>query len=109
MTEQRKTTSRRNPQNETSIKIFNMFLMVAIIVCGVYYVALVNDLTIKGIKVQELKQEVSSLKEDNRHLNVKVTSLKSYQNVAPKTEEMKMVSVNNIDYIRVNQEVLAQK
>lgn len=109
MTGQRKTTSFRGQKNETATKILNMFLMVAIVICGVYYVALVNDLTIKGIKVQELKQEVSSLKEDNRHLNVKVTSLKSYQNVAPKTEEMEMVSVNNIDYIRVNQEVLAQK
>ena len=100
--------NRESNLNKTC-KVLNVFLVAAIALSGAYYVALVNDLTIKGIKVQELKREKTSLKQENRNLNVRVTSLKSYQSIAKRTEGMNMTSVENVDYIKIPSGVLAKK
>ena len=62
MTKYQVSSQKKSRQNQRSrgadkkFKIFNMFLLALIAVCGAYYVALVNDLTVKGLKVQELKK-----------------------------------------------------
>ncbi|HMB66023.1 MAG TPA: hypothetical protein VKO42_04050 [Patescibacteria group bacterium] len=109
-----RTTKKFSRNNKKSgwnqrMKIVNVFLFALIAFCGSYYVALVNDLTVKGLKVQELKNQVSCLQEENRNLNVRVTSLKSYNTVAKRTDDLDMVSIKNVKYLRAPGEFLAKK
>ncbi len=94
---------------DRKIKMFNIFLVAVIGFLGSYYVALANDLTVRGLEVQNLNYEVSSLKEQNRGLNVKVTSLKSYNNLSQRTDSLKMVSAEDARYLDVPSDVLAQR
>lgn len=103
--EKDKNTSRVNRK----LKVLNLFLLALIAVGGAYYVALVNDLTVKGLKAQELKNRVSTLREENRNLNVRVTSLKSYNAVAQRTDDLGMTSINDVKYLKAPEEVLAKK
>lgn len=103
-----KKEDKANKRNK-KIKILNVFLLALIAITGSYYVALVNDLTVKGLKTQDLKNKVSYLREENRNLNVRVTSLKSYNNVAKKTEDLDMVAIEDVRYMKIPGEVLAKK
>jgi hypothetical protein len=78
-------------------------LLVAIIIVGsLYYVTGINDLVVKGFTLQELKNKATLLSEENQSLNVKVASLKSYNNLAKRIEDLKMVAVDNIDYVKLD-------
>jgi hypothetical protein len=85
-----------------NIKFFNAFLVIMIVVGGLYYVTGINDLVVKGFTVQELKNKAAILSEENQNLTVETASLKSYNNLAKKIGDLKMVAVDNVDYIKVD-------
>jgi|WetSurMetagenome_2_1015567.scaffolds.fasta_scaffold174864_2 hypothetical protein len=85
-----------------SIKTFNAFLLAIIVAGGLYYVTGINDLVVKGFTLQGLKAKAALLSEENRNLNVEMVSLKSYNNLAKRIDNFKMVAVDNIDYVRVD-------
>lgn len=85
-----------------SIKTLN-YLLVGLIVAGsLYFVTGINDLVVKGFELQKLKVHANSLSEENDKLSVETTSLKSYNNLAKRIENLKMVAVENVDYLKVN-------
>ncbi|HTW96265.1 MAG TPA: hypothetical protein VMD74_01230 [Candidatus Methylomirabilis sp.] len=84
------------------IKIINFFLLVLIVAGGLYYVTGINDLVVKGFKLQELKNKSGNLAEENRQLNIETASLQSYNNVAKRVGNLGMVAVDNVDYLKVN-------
>ncbi|MDD5527463.1 MAG: hypothetical protein PHO56_00615 [Patescibacteria group bacterium] len=83
-----------------NIKTLNGLLLAFIIVGGLYYVTGINDLVVKGFTLQELKTKVTLLKEENQDLTVRTASLKSYNNLAKRIANLKMVAVDNIDYVK---------
>jgi hypothetical protein len=85
-----------------SLKIFNGFLVLMIVVGSLYYVTGINDLVVKGFELQELKVKVSNLAEENKKANIETTALKSYNNLAKRIENLNMVAVDNIDYIKAD-------
>jgi hypothetical protein len=85
-----------------NIKTLNGLLVAIIIVGSLYYVTGINDLVVKGFTLQELKNKATLLSEENQSLNVKVASLKSYNNLAKRIEDLKMVAVDNIDYVKLD-------
>ncbi len=107
-----KSKSKKEPKKselDRKLKFVNIFLVAVIAILGSCYVALTNDLTIKGIEVRALKSDYSSLTEKNRSLNVRANSLRAHQNVAQRTQDLKMVSVDNVNYIKVPADILAKK
>ena len=87
------------------VKTLNFALLCCVIVGGLYYVAGINDLVVKGFKLQELKAKASSLSEENRVLSIQTTSLKSLNNLSARVASLDMVAVDNIDYIKSYQEI----
>lgn len=71
--------------------------------------ASVNDLVVKGFKLQELKTCSNNLINENKNINIQVMSLKSYNSLIERVEKLNMVSAADIDYIRVNKGGLAIK
>ena len=79
------------------------FLLVAVIVVGsLYYVTGINDLVVKGFTLQQLKAKVAVLNEENQSLNVATASMKSYNNLEKRVADLKMVAVDNVDYLKVD-------
>ncbi len=101
----------KQKQNKTwlNLKIANRIILILIIIQGVYYMAGINDLIVKGFKLQELRGKTGALNDENRTLSIKTTSLKSYNNLASRVESLDMVAVANIDYIKINRGDVAVK
>lgn len=91
------------------LKMINSILFICILALGGFYVATVNDLTIKGIKIQELKSQVSYAKERNRNLAVEVASLKSYNSLVKRTEGLNLTTAQEVEYIKVLRQTVAKK
>lgn len=104
------TKQNKNKKNRwLSIKFINRILILLIIVEGIYYMASINDLIVKGFKLQELKTNSSNLANENRNTNIQITSLKSYNSLVERVEKLNMVRAADIDYIKVDKGELAIK
>lgn len=82
-----------------NLRIFNNFLFILIVVLFVYYIVGVNDLTVKGFKLQELKKTQKEMEDGNNNLELKIMSLQSHNNLSEKIKKLDMVAVGKIDYI----------
>lgn len=91
------------------IHILNICFCFCIVAMVCYYVATVNDLTIKSIKISELKEKEEHLKELDKTLTVNSTSLRSYTSLNKKANEMDMVLAANINYIDNSERAFARK
>ncbi len=92
-----------------TFKLLNKLLYLIIILCGVYYLINVNDLSIKGVKLQEFKKEINNLIEENNNLELEVMSLESYNNLSERAEKLKMVAVDKVYYIEGSTVVIVKK
>jgi len=102
-------TSQSNQRQERCLKILNKFLVLAIIATSVYYVTVVNDLTVKGFKLQKLREQKQALKKENEQLSFRATSLRSYNNLAQRTKNLNMVVAGEIDYVSTMDGIMAKK
>jgi hypothetical protein len=86
----------------SGVKILNVVLLALIVTGSLYYVTGINDLVVKGFKLQELKSEAGFLAEANKKANVETAKLKAYGNLAKKIESLQMVAVDNVDYLKAD-------
>ncbi len=93
-----------------NINILNKMIFAIIIMCSIAYVVSINDLIVKGFRLQELKNQAYELKEDNRQERIKVMALESYNTLSQKASDMNMVAVGEeVDYVEITPSVVAQK
>jgi hypothetical protein len=92
----------KNNSSRMNIKTLNSFLVVLIILGGLYYVTGINDLVVKGFTLQTLKTKVALLQEQNQGLHVETASLQSYSNLSARVASLNMVPVDNVDYLKIN-------
>src|SRR6056297_1839256 len=100
--------TRKEKKQELIYKSLTFFAVALLMVVSGYYVATVNDLTIKGLKIQELKQDLSEKQERNRNLTVRASSLKSYQNLVKRTDNLDMTKAQEVEYIKVLRKTVAK-
>lgn len=93
------------PSGWFNIKIVNTFLLLLIVAGCLYYVTGINDLVVKGFELQALKIKASHLAEENKKANIETMALKSYGNLAKRIENLQMVAVDNIDYLKADSAV----
>lgn len=96
-------------KNYFNLKIVNKLLFALFIVVGLYYLALANDLSVKGFALSDLKQERNRLSEANNKLELEVMALSSYGSISQRIGNLKMVAVGNIDYISGGSDLVAKK
>ncbi|MFH1661838.1 MAG: hypothetical protein ABIA02_01960 [Candidatus Falkowbacteria bacterium] len=92
-----------------NLKMFNRFLFILIIASSVCYLKGINDLSVNGFKIQELKHKISIISEENKENELKIMALESLNNLDEKVKELNMVAVGEIDYITSSIEVVAMK
>jgi hypothetical protein len=90
--------------------LFNRFLGVVIIGLAIYYCAGLNDLSVKGFRLQELKRELAAKEEENSNLNNKVLALQSLANINDRLKNVNMVAVgSSVDYLTTDSGSMARR
>jgi len=102
------------PQNKKRdyldyVKLLNKVIIFFIIFNAIYFVANVNDLSIKGFVLNSQKAKVKELKEENKNLELEITRLSSLSNIEKRAQAMHLVKVDKIDYIEVKDGAVAMK
>ena len=96
-------------QQKRWLPLVNKILISAIILSGVWFVITVNDLSIKGFVINELKLELRELKAVNEELSIAVMELESFEQIEERAQELKMVKVDTIEYIEVGSGAVAAR
>jgi len=102
-------TGRTEISKRLNLRLVNLFLGSLIFLIGGYYLVNINDLTVKGFALRELKSETTLLAGENLDSEVKVMNLQSYGNLNEKVKKLNMVAVGEVEYLTVNQTTLARK
>jgi len=95
--------------NSVVSSFINKLLLVIIIFSGISFVISINDLSIKGFVLEELKEEVYNLSVENKNIELLAMELESFENISKRAEELKMVKVDAIEYIKLSDEAVAKK
>ena len=96
-------------KRKIQLKVINKFLVVMIVFLGVYFVASVNDLAIKGFVLKELKVKAGELENVNNNVELSIMDLESYESISEKAKNLEMVKVDKIDYITLTDGAVAKK
>ncbi len=99
----------RKKKFRINLNMLNKIIFSLIIVFGVYYVAGINDLTVKGFKLQELRVDLKEVEYDNDSLELKIMSTESSSALGERINGLDMVAVGNIEYISSAGSVVAIK
>jgi hypothetical protein len=92
-----------------NLRYLNIGLFISIAACGVLYLININDLTVQGFVLRDLKSQANtsaSLKADNEEV---VNSLQAYSSVSERTRQLNMVAVGDVEYLAVARSVVARK
>lgn len=91
------------------LKIINAILGGVTVILGLFYLVNINDLTVKGFALKELKSSSNLLLSDNRDYEAKIMNLQSYNNLNDKIKKLNMVAVSEVEYLSTNNGVIARK
>lgn len=113
MKQKQKTKAYLGPRKKNvfavRLKLLSNFFIVMSAVFIVAFVILINDLSIKGFVLQDLKLKVIELEEGNRELELLAMKLESYENISERAEKLCMIKVEKIEYITVTDEAVAKR
>lgn len=92
-----------------NLKIVNTLFMATALMLGTYYLINVNELSVKGFVLKELKSQANILETENIELQNKVASLQSYDNVLARINTLNMVAVGDMEYVSKGQMAMAKR
>ena len=101
--------SKRKKRNILSWKLLSGTIIFLAVLSGLCYVITINDLAVKGIVLEELKKEATKQNNLTNNYELVIMEMESYDNINKRAKEMKMVKVDKIDYITINNEDVAKK
>lgn len=96
-------------KNINFISGLNLCLVLTIVVSCFYYLKSIDDLVNKNFELQNLKEKVILLEEESQNLEELKNELDSYENMHTRIDELKMVKVNDVNYINLGDDSLAKK
>jgi cell division protein FtsB len=94
---------------ETKLRIVNKFIAVLILGMSIYYVISINNLSIQGFVIQQLKAKVKILANDRNKTELNMMALESYDYINQRAESLKMVKIDNVSYIVATNGEMAKK
>lgn len=90
-------------------KIFNKSLVCLMIVFMLSYLVSINDLSIKGFIIEDMKSNISELEIDNETYELEAMTLESYELLDQRAQKLGMVKVDDIKYVTFVDGVVAVK
>ncbi len=92
-----------------NLRFLNLSLGLMVAVLGALYLFNINDLTVKGFALKNLKAQAASLADEKMNSEEEVNALQSYYSLNSRTEKLNMVAVGNIEYLSAANPVVAKK
>jgi len=92
-----------------NLRAINNFLITGIVVSFVAFLISNNDLAVKSFVLKDLKANLSETVWQNKELEVKVTTISSYQYLSQKVGELKFVPATDAKYLSANNQVFARR
>lgn len=87
--------------SKQKLAIANRILFILIIIVSVAYVLSINDLSIKGFVLNDLKGQIKEVTKENSQIEMQIAKSESNDNVNSRAQEMAMVKVDKIDFINL--------
>lgn len=91
------------------VAIIKNLLLIIIFIASISYLLCINDISIKGFVIKDLKGQIQKIADDNQSLEIKIAELKSLDKVYDRAQELKMVKVDKIDYLTISDTSVARK
>ncbi len=91
------------------LKIINISIIILVFLFAIAYVVIVNDLSIRGFVLRDIKLQVKDLKDENEQLAIEVMKMEGYDNIEKRAQELQLVKVDKIDYITITDTSMAKK
>jgi len=85
----------------------SIFIFLALIISSFAYLALINNVSTGGFELKSLEQQIATLKEQNKKLEIEATKLESMNMIAQATENMGLKPADQVEYLEVTAPVVA--
>jgi len=92
-----------------NLRIINFFLFSLVFACGFAYLIGVSDLTVKSFALKELKLEQAALAEKKLAYEQEIDALQSYYILSARAKSLNMVAINDIEFIKSLDGVVAKR
>ena len=92
-----------------NLKYFNALVFAAIAGLGVFYLILINDLTVEGFALQKLSSQMANLASTNMSCQEQVNVAQAYPSLNAHIQGLHLVAVGNVEYLPVNDLTVAKK
>ena len=79
----------------------NKILIGLILFVGIGFIITTNDIAVQGFVLAELKSDLLTIEKSNDEYGLAVLKLESMANINDRAKELKMVKVDDIEYISV--------
>jgi len=94
---------------ENKLVIFNCLAISLLLITTGIYLFQINIGVNNCLEIEEVEEQVKSLKMENEKLLKETASLGSMANITQIIQGLKMVKVDQVDYLVFNDEVLAER
>ncbi|MFA6995038.1 MAG: hypothetical protein WC249_01360 [Patescibacteria group bacterium] len=92
-----------------NLKYFNAVLFASLAGLGVFYLVLINDLTVHGFLLQKLNSQEANLVSINMSNQEQVNMAQSYLSLKDRLQNLNLVAVDNVEYLSVHDLAVAKK
>lgn len=92
-----------------NLKTINIGLFSLVFMLGFAYVVCINDLTVRGFALSDFKGQLNTLTNENQEIDAKIMATQSYNSLISKVKDLNMVAVENVDYLTINNPLVAKK
>lgn len=75
-------------------------LFILLIIFGLAYFWQINSLSTQGFQINELENNIQLLKEENQKLELEAARQQSMLNIDEQIQELGLVAVNQVEYLR---------
>jgi cell division protein FtsL len=97
-------------KNKTRLHTYlNRGIVAGICLVSLAYIVSINDLSIKGFILQDIKKDIALLESENERYEVSAMTLTSYQLIDEKAKRLGMIKVDNIEYVSLVDGAVAKK
>ena len=84
-------------------------LSVSIIVLSFFYVMQTNAASTKGYLMSDLENQIKTLEQENRRLEVEIAKNQSMQSIQERLAQVDLVAIDHADYLNVVGTAVAQR
>jgi hypothetical protein len=99
----------KSGEKRLNLKYFNLFLFVFIAIFGGFYLFNVNELTVQGFVLAELKSQANVLTGAKAEIEEQINSTQSYYSLSSRLNNLNMVQIASVEYLKDSGQMVAKK